>query len=120
MYLSKEQILAAQDRRYVEVDVPEWGGKVRLASFDADQALLHSELLRKRREGLAGPNPISAMLAASIVDEKGNRMFSDKEMDAFGRKSPAVLSRLVTKLRELNDSEDEEPNVGKPEASPDA
>lgn len=115
-FLTKEQIIAAQDRQFREVDVPEWGGKIRLASFDADQALHHSELLRKRSEGKEVPNPISAMLAASIVDEKGNRLFTEKDMAELGKKSPTVLSRLVDAVRELNAKE--EVDVGNPQANP--
>lgn len=113
-FLTKDQIIAAQDRRYKEVEVPEWNGKVRLASFDADQALNHTELMNNRREGKPGPNPISAMLAASIVDESGNRIFTEKDMNELGKKSPTVLSRLVEAVRELNAKE--EVDVGNPEA----
>ena len=32
-FLSKQDILAANDLKRVEVDVPEWGGKVWVTSF---------------------------------------------------------------------------------------
>jgi hypothetical protein len=115
-FLTKEQIIAAQDRQFMEVDVPEWGGKVRLVSFDADQAMQHSDLMQRRKEGKPGPNPISLMLAASIVDADGSPLFKGKDIEALGKKSPAVLMRLVEAVSKLNNlGKDETPEGEKTE-----
>lgn len=120
MFLTKEQILAAQDRRYAEVDVPEWGGKIRLQSLDADQTLKHERMLKKSDEK---NNPLTSMLAASIVDQDGKLLFDEKDLIALGKKSPKVLVRLIDEMKKLNKDEkdekgEEEDEEGKSEANP--
>jgi hypothetical protein len=41
-------------------------------------------------------------VASCIVDEDGNRLFSDKDLVSLGRKSSAPISRLFDVCRELN------------------
>lgn len=111
MYLTREQILAAQDRKYVEVDVPEWGGKVRLQSLSADETLYHEALSKRRQQGDLKVNPLTSMLAASIVDEHGNLLFTEKDLAALGKKSPSALIRLINAVKELNKVEVPEGNL---------
>lgn len=111
-FLSKAQIIAAQDRRYTEVDVPEWGGKVRLASLDADSSLKAERMIGKDTKD----NPLSALLSYAIVDENGDRIFDEKSMEALGKKNPTVLVRLVEAMKALNKTEEKE--KGNSEASP--
>lgn len=112
-YLTKDQILAAQDRQYKEVEVKEWGGFVRLQSLDADAALQQEAIGKKREKGDATANPLTSMLAASIVDAQGNTLFTEKDVAALGKKSPAVLVRLINEVKELNKLGDaEEGNSG--------
>jgi hypothetical protein len=108
MLLSKEQIIAAQDRRYIEVDVPEWGGKVRLASLDADQSLKHEQMLLKlQKTGDTKSNPLVAMLADSIVNDQGDRVFDAQTMATLGKKNPVALRRLIAAMKKLNNQEED-------------
>lgn len=113
-FLTKQQIIEAQDRRYAEVDVPEWGGKVRLTSLTADQQMKHEQMVKK---GDTKVNPLTSMLAASIVDEKGELIFNEKDMAELGKKSPKVLVRLLAAMKELNKN-DEDDKKGNSEANP--
>jgi hypothetical protein len=96
MSLSRDQILAADDIRIVEVEVPEWGGTVCVRTFSAaDRALfeLGTNDVRDVRERLA---------AATICDEAGNLLFSAADVEALGKKSGAALDRVFAKARKLN------------------
>jgi len=112
MFLTKQQITEAQDRKFVEVEVPEWGGTVRLASLNADDAVEQEALVRKSKEGVPAVNPLTTLLAASIVDSEGNRLFSQSELAALGKRSPRILARLVTAVQKLNGDMVEEVNTG--------
>ena len=116
-FLTRDQIVDAQDRKYVDVEVPEWKGKVRLASLDADQSLKQEALLRRRQAGDANVNPLTSILAASIVGEDGNQLFTEKDLAALGKKSPAVLLRLASEVKKLNKL-DQEDVTGNSEANP--
>ena len=99
MLLSKDDILNAQDRESIEVDVPEWGGKVRLMTM--------SGLARDRFEAsFQGGNDMknirARLAAATIVDENGSLLFSEKDVSALGEKSGAALDRVFEAAQKLN------------------
>lgn len=99
--LSKDAILSADDRKTRDVEVPEWGGTVRVATMTA------SERDRWEAETYGGSKPNTLdfrarFVALCLVDEKGARMFSDKEVAALGGKSAAALQRVFAAAQELN------------------
>lgn len=100
--LTKEAILAAEDRPFETVEVPEWGGTVRVQAMSGtDRDAWEATLIGPDRK----PNVanIRARLAVMcIVDEAGNRMFSDADAVALGRKNAGVLDRVAEVARRLN------------------
>jgi hypothetical protein len=116
-FLSKDQILAAQDRQYAEVDVPEWGGKVRLSSLTARQSLELDAVTKKFQEGKVA-DPIGPLLVACIVDADGKPIFTKDDLDGLGKKNPAVILRLAEHIKKLNGIA--EADAGNSEPSPSA
>lgn len=103
--LSKEQILAADDLVTEDVDVPEWGGTVRMRTLsgterDAFEASSIKGNGKNRQVNLQ--NMRARLVALVLVDENGGRMFADAEVRALGRKSSKALDRLFDKARALN------------------
>lgn len=97
MLLTKEAILAAQDLRCIDVDVPEWGGPVRLRPLTGAER----ERLQERVKKDTGK--FSAwLLSESIVGEDGNRIFSQADIDSLLTKNGAVLDRLALRCTEIN------------------
>jgi len=103
--LGKDQILTAEDLPYRDVEVPEWGGTVRVRTMsggerDAFEASLYiregEEMIYKREHFRA------KLLARCIVDDKGARLFSDKEIEALSGKSSKALNRLFDAAQEIN------------------
>lgn len=97
MTLSKDQILAADDLTVWDVDVPEWGGTVRVRSLtgterDAYEASIVQVQGNTRK--LRMENARAKLVALCLVDDQGERLFSDKEAAALGAKSGKVLDRL--------------------------
>lgn len=97
MLLDRDKILSVDDRVTETVDVPEWGGSVivmRLSSTERDSWENWCAELREKW-GRFGVQNIRASLAVrSIVDEKGERLFGDGEVEILGRKSGAALDRI--------------------------
>jgi hypothetical protein len=98
-----EQILAAQDITYEPVDVPEWGLKVFVKGltgterddFEASIRQMRPTADRKSMEPVLIPdNMRSKMLVKCLVDEQGQRIFTDQQINALGAKNGAVLDRL--------------------------
>lgn len=103
--LTKDQILGADDRSTKEIDVPEWGGSVLCSSMSAAErdAFEASMLDNKGKSDKSKLQNFRArFVAACLVDAEGNRLFSDKDVIALGRKSSSPISRLFDICRELN------------------
>lgn len=105
MTLTKEQILAADDIPIREVEVPEWGGTVRMRGLTgSERDAYESSLFQQRGEKriLRMENVRARLVARCIVDDEGNRLFSDEEVKALGGKSGKVLDRLFDEARKLS------------------
>lgn len=103
--LTKEQILAAADRPFEDVSVPEWGGTVRVTVMPGvDRDRFDSELGRRRRkDGSFNVAGMSAYLCAlACVDEQGKRLFTLEDVRALEEKSGVALNRVYEAAARLN------------------
>lgn len=98
MALSKAKILAAKDVKTEQVPVPEWGGEVYIKTLsgterDAFEDAYSSDKMKNFRV---------RFLVLTLCDEKGERLFSDSEVDELGKKSASVISKLFEKAWAVN------------------
>lgn len=103
--LTKAQILEVDDSETRIVDVPEWGGKVRVRGLTGSERdkFEASQLKQQGKSIKYDPENVKARLAAySIIDENGNRIFSDADIIALGKKSAKALNRVADVARELS------------------
>ena len=101
-YLTREQILGAEDLPRAEVPVPEWGGVVLVRSLTGRERDQYEEsLIRWRASGgqrvkvgadLA--NARARLVSLAVIDEDGTRLFSDQDVHALGEKSSRALERV--------------------------
>ena len=99
MILNRDQILGATDFNFVEVDVPEWGGSVRLRGLSAAE--------RDEFEASLGvtqdlTNMRARLVVNCLVDETGNRLFKSSEAKELGKKSGTIINRLFEEVRKLS------------------
>ena len=97
MILSKRQILDALDLKTEDVEVPEWGGTVRVRALTGTQrdAYQFSIVHIESGKPITDMSNVSAkLIAASLIDEQGNLLFSDAEVQALGQKSAGALQRV--------------------------
>lgn len=113
-YLSRDAILGADDLEYEELDVPEWGGTVRVRSLSGAErdAYEASMRLQRGKEFIANMANIRAKLVAKcVVDENGERIFTDNDAPALGEKSASALDRIfevAARLSRISDEDVEE------------
>ena len=103
--LSKTAILAANDLKSEDVEVPEWGGAVRVRSFtgrerDAFESSMVRGDGRDRKVDLT--NMRARLVGLTVIDESGQRLFTDEEADLLGAKSGAALDRVFAVAQKLN------------------
>lgn len=100
--LTKEAILSAADIEHEDVSVPEWGGTVRVRTMTG----LERDAMGARFIGADGKPDMSRyntlLLASSIVDEKGDQVFSVDDVQALGAKSARALDRVLVVAQRLN------------------
>jgi hypothetical protein len=88
--LSRDQILAAQDLPFEDVEIPEWGGQVRIRALTGREV----EVLTRAQAKGEEVSIIKLALPLCLIDEDGNRLFTDEDMEALWEKNAAILLRL--------------------------
>lgn len=99
--LTKSAILDAQDLKHEDVEVPAWGGTVRIRAMtgmerDQFRASIASE------EGVPVGKFSAALLAATCIDENGDRLFTMEDMEALQAKSAEALDVPADVAARLN------------------
>jgi len=103
--LTREEILQAQDIEYEVVEVPEWGGEVRVRAMTAaERDAFEASILRQTKSGVQVEmvNLRARLCAMTIVDEDGKRIFSDSDVAELGKKSAAALQRVFDAAMRLS------------------
>lgn len=109
--LSRDQILSAPDLATIDVDVPEWGGTVRLKTMTgAERDAFENEIVQQKKSGTRVNllNVRARLLSRVIVDEHGAPLFSRHDIEALGQKSSRALDRLADAAGKLNAINDED------------
>lgn len=109
--LNREDILAADDHSQEVVHVPEWGGNVLVGTMggkDRDAwELMFVEERGKSRPGKL-QNIRAALVARTVVDCDGKRLFTDADVEALGEKNANTLNRVFLVARRINRLTDED------------
>lgn len=104
--LNREAILNAQDLPTEVVPVPEWGGDVLVRGLngtDRDKFEMGSvEMKDGKVVDFKRDNVRARLVGLCIVDEQGNRVFSDADIEALGRKSGTALDRVFDVAQRLS------------------
>lgn len=105
MLLTKDAILTIDDRQTERVAVPEWGGEVLVrgltgAERDEFEATVVVRRGRDMQVNLA--NMRAKLVALSVVDANGARLFSDADVGALSRKSAVALQRVFEAAQRLS------------------
>lgn len=106
-YLTRGEILAADDLKVEEVHVPEWGEDVwvRVRTLKASERdYFESTTLRQNGREVSTnlQNIRSRLCLLCIVDETGERIFQEEDEYPLGGKSAAALSRIFDVAQRLN------------------
>ena len=103
--LSVEDILRASDIKEETVDVPEWGGSVRVRSFTKAQAQSIREratLQRDTRDKKAGTLDINHMELLMFIEGVVEPKFSEGHLLTLKEKSAAAIERVNRAIARLS------------------
>ncbi|GGK89131.1 hypothetical protein [Mangrovihabitans endophyticus] len=102
--LSRDDIRAADDSEFDEIECPEWGGAVRLSSISGRQRDRYEASLIEDRGGNRRANLENArakLIVLCAVDEKGRKLFTPEDLNWLSAKSAKPLDRLFDACRKL-------------------
>ena len=99
--LTKDSINSIQEPKAVELNIPEWNGSVYvrvMVAADRDAMGYAVEQARKSKKSISG-----IMVAHSLSDENGNRIYTDEEGESIlSKKSNKALDRIIRFSNKLN------------------
>lgn len=104
-YLTREAILSATDLGFEDVEVREWGGTVRVRGMTGNErdewewemVQTRSEDKRENKRRLR-----AKLVSLTVVDENGQRLFSEADVEALGQKSVRALQRVYNVAQRLS------------------
>jgi hypothetical protein len=97
--LTAQQIVEAQDVQFELVEVPEWGGIVRIRSLTAENM---TEFLRATEMADKGDSTVKAMMLTAC-DEEGNLIFKDPSaLQVLKKKSLLPFVRIQERVLVMN------------------
>ncbi|HEY1723959.1 MAG TPA: hypothetical protein VGF89_00945 [Steroidobacteraceae bacterium] len=102
---TREQLLRAQQQKFVDVPCPEIGEDVvvRVGLWTGAQRDAFEAALSDRKElGTLRENARAVMVVHSALDEQGNRMFSDADLQVLSTLPWSLLDRIANASGKLN------------------
>lgn len=105
MTLTRDQIMSIDDLPTETVEVPEWGGSVivrGLTAAERDDYELSSVQQRGKDRVVNLANLRARLVARSVVNEAGQRLFSDEDAELLGRKSGRAIERIFPTAQRLS------------------
>lgn len=110
-YLTKDLILKANDIETKEVYIPEWNGTVLIKGMNGTErdAYEASLLVGKGKDKeITYDNLRAKLVAKTVVDENGERIFTDDDIAQLGKKSASAIDRIFGEAQKLCGIADED------------
>lgn len=106
-FLTRDEILKAEDRKHEIVSVPEWGGDVRLRTLTArERDAFEASTVETNKKGQQRQNLVNLrarLVSLCLVDADGNRLFPEtSDVHLLGDKSALALQRVFDKCTDMN------------------
>lgn len=111
LFLDRAALLATPDVQQEDVWVPEWKSYVRvrgLTGRDRDAYETSITVGRGKNQEINTRNARAKLVVLCVIDDAGNRLFTDADVRALGEKSAAALQRVFDVCRRLSGLSDED------------
>jgi hypothetical protein len=100
--LTRDEILAKTSLKKQTVHVPEWAGDVIVSEMNGASRDEWEQSLQDRDSKGRLISPRAKLVIATVVDEAGNRMFTDKDTDAISKLSSSSLIMICDAAQKIN------------------
>jgi len=113
--LGREDILNAVDVKTETVNCPEWGGAVKVRGLTAgerdkwENSLYTTKQHGNKFEVVAQKDNVRAkFISVSVIDDKGELLFSVGDIEALSKKSAAPIDRIFAVAQRLSGMSNED------------
>ena len=110
--LTLDQILAANDQKFETINIPEWGGSVKVKGMDSYTRAVYESKLdtinKQRNQGIESeewPLIRIRVVAQCLFDANGKHLFDPQNKDQWqqlGSKNASVIDRLFERCLALS------------------
>jgi hypothetical protein len=103
--LGRDAIFAVSDLQTEDVPVPEWGGTVRVKGLTGSERDAFEESCvsgKGKNASFKMTNIRAKLVAKTVVDEKGELIFKEADVEALGKKSGAALDRVFSVAQRIS------------------
>ena len=103
--LTRDQILSLKDLPEKVIDVPEWGGAVRIRSLTLPERFRWLKLQAAQPEGDYEAVLTKAslpMITWSVIDEEGKPLFTEADIGELGRRHPDAIQFVAGEILKLS------------------
>jgi hypothetical protein len=103
MALSKDQIFGAADSDVIEIDIPEWGGSIKLKPMTGEQRAGYefwAATASKKNSDFRGIR--ERTIIACAVDDAGEPLFSADDLATLAKKNAVILDRLSVECQRIS------------------
>lgn len=100
--LSKKEILENKDMTTVTLHVEEWGGDVVISTMSGFARDRFEASIMGKNGGMNTANIRAKLVAACLLDDKNNLMFTEDDINKLGKKSCTALDKIFAEAQKLN------------------
>jgi hypothetical protein len=100
--LKREEILSKTELKKETVTVEEWGGDVIVSEMSGTTRDGWEQAVREKDASGRLVSPRAKLIVFTVVDEKGNRIFKDDDIEAIGKLSSEALEKIIAVAMRLN------------------
>jgi hypothetical protein len=102
--LNRKQILDVSDIKTQDVDVPEWGGTVRVRGMSGTERSKYEDTYIRiwDKVSIDLSHAREQLVSMTAIDEKGELLFTQEDVIALGEKSASGLERVYQVARRLS------------------
>ncbi len=104
-FLTKEQILAAEDLKHEDIKVPEWGGTVRvraLTALEKDNFDKTTFMDTEEGDSMNWEGMRARLVSLTVINDKGERLFTSNDVVELGKKSAIVMDKVFAVAQRLS------------------
>jgi hypothetical protein len=100
--LTRDEILDANDLETMELNVPEWGGLVRISLLSASAMDAYESSLTNTKGRIDIKDARAKFLAEVLVDGNGKKLFTKVDIKGLGQKSTKAHARVYKAAMNFN------------------